>query len=100
MRFFSTIFLLLFFLSASAQRALISGIVSSGRQPVVGASVQLQRTSFMTITDENGKFNLQNVPAGEYVLEVTSIGFVKVTKSIKVENSNLIIQVPLSTDVK
>ena len=100
MRFFSTIFFIIIILHAEAQRGAISGNVTYGKQPVAGASVLLQRTSYMMITDENGRFEFQNVPAGQYVLEVSSVGYVTITKSIKLETNNLIIQVPLSTDIK
>ncbi|MBS1597511.1 MAG: TonB-dependent receptor [Bacteroidetes bacterium] len=100
MKFISTLLLLVCFLGANAQRVQISGSVGYGKQPVAGASVSLQHSSYMTITDENGRFILQNVAPGEYQLEVSSVGYVKIIKSIKVENSNLLIHVPLSTDIK
>src|SRR5580765_2809234 len=100
MRFLITIFFIISFLSVHAQRMDISGIVSFGKQPVAGASVSLQKSNHGTITDEYGKFRLQNISPGEYVLEVSSVGYVTVLKTIRVENSNLFVQVPLSTDIK
>jgi Fe(3+) dicitrate transport protein len=38
-------------------------------------NVRLKGTSFATATDRNGAFALNNIPAGSYTLEATSVGF-------------------------
>ena len=100
MRFLITIFFIISFLNIHAQRVDISGIVSFGKQPVAGVSVSLQKSTHGTITDEYGKFRLQNISPGEYVLEISSVGYLTVLKTIRVENSSLFVQVPLSTHIK
>lgn len=45
------------------------------KQPVVGASVMLDNTQFVTATDSLGAFTLENVPAGSYSVTLSSIGF-------------------------
>ncbi|GJM27540.1 MAG: TonB-dependent receptor [Cyclobacteriaceae bacterium] len=40
-----------------------------------GATVQLVDTPFGTISDEYGKFQLRNVPSGNYTMKVSFVGF-------------------------
>lgn len=55
----------------------IKGVVVNAitKEPVAGASVFLNNTSFGTATDKNGHFELNNLPAGRRELVVSSIGF-------------------------
>lgn len=55
----------------------ISGVVkdTENGETLVGASVMLEGTSFGTVTDIDGHFELDKVPAGDYVLIVSFVGF-------------------------
>lgn len=53
-----------------------------------GANVILVGTQFITSSDENGKYTLQNVPPGLYVMQITKPGFDTVTLS-RVEYSGV-----------
>ncbi|HEY4148979.1 MAG TPA: TonB-dependent receptor [Chitinophagaceae bacterium] len=88
------------FVAAGAQTITISGTVNAQKQPVAGATVLLQHTDYRAITDENGKFVLTGVKPGSYVLEVSSVGLITVSKAITAGAGNLFIQVPLTTDIK
>ncbi|HLN20360.1 MAG TPA: TonB-dependent receptor [Bacteroidales bacterium] len=47
-----------------AQQAPLTGVVlDQERQPIIGATVQVKGTSIGTLTDENGRYTLPNVPA-------------------------------------
>lgn len=72
-------------LVAHAQTGSISGtIVSGGNQPVEFANVTLKGTSLGGATDQQGKFNIDNVPVGDYTMIVSSIGYTTTTRSITV----------------
>lgn len=45
------------------------------KQPVVGATVQLQNTELGNTTDTSGIFTIANVPEGNYSLVISFIGF-------------------------
>jgi TonB-linked SusC/RagA family outer membrane protein len=62
----------------------VQGQVVYDGKPVAGASVTLRPGSRGTATSENGTFLLPNVPQGQYTLEISSIGYKKVTKKITV----------------
>ena len=59
---------------ASAQNHTVKGVVNDNIGPVVGAGVVVQGTTNGVITDFDGSFTLNNVPAGA-TLEVTCIGY-------------------------
>ncbi|MBD98535.1 MAG: TonB-dependent receptor [Verrucomicrobia bacterium] len=71
---------LLFLLSFSAlhaQKASVRGLVYLEKtgEPAIFTNVYLKGTVYGTTTDDNGFFNLTNIPLGEYTLMVTSIGY-------------------------
>lgn len=84
-QFVSTVLLLLITLSASAQLGELSGTVTlpSG-QPAIGASVSLKPGNKGTMTNEEGRYRLLNIPYGDYILTVTSIELVSQDIKIKI----------------
>ena len=62
---------------ASAQEFSITGTVKDGKsnQVLTGATVQLTGLSRGTTTDEAGKFHLEKIKAGEYILTTTFVGY-------------------------
>ena len=70
--------LLLFMLIAhivSAQTRQVSGVVTDAQNNgVPGATIRLKGKNVQTLSDADGKFTIA-LPAGQAVLEVTSIGF-------------------------
>ena len=70
--------LLLIFISYSLSlSAEISGIVRSSLNgaPVIGANVVLENTGRGAATNYQGRFVIENVPAGEYLIDVTFVGY-------------------------
>lgn len=81
------IWLIIFILSPTLVlgQAKFSGIVNSNGEPVPGATIQLVDTSLGTITRPDGSFEIQNVPEGNYLMEVRSVGFKVHQQDITVE---------------
>ncbi|MEX2593733.1 MAG: TonB-dependent receptor [Anditalea sp.] len=52
----------------------VSGVVMTNEKPLPGAIIYLQNTSHKAVTDLNGKYSLQNLPYGEYMIVTFSIG--------------------------
>jgi outer membrane receptor for ferrienterochelin and colicins len=62
------------------QTAVLSGrIIDHASNPIVGANIYLQGTVLGAASDEQGKFQIVDVPAGEFQLRITVIGFKQVT---------------------
>lgn len=77
----------------------ISGKVENGLPMVQEIKVSLLNTNFKTQTDSLGFYKLENVPAGNYKIQVTSTGFKPQTQKISVlENENLNLDFELQED--
>lgn len=82
--------ILLLALTTQAQTGSVSGtILSDQGQPVEFATVSLKGTSFGTATGQDGKFLIDNVPAGNHTLQTSSIGYDAATRSITVQSGQV-----------
>lgn len=70
-------------------------IIDQKNHPVEFASVALLNTRYGTNTNSKGTFELNNVPAGDYTLAVTSVGFQSKQIAVKVPANEL--KIVLST---
>ncbi|WP_196888382.1 TonB-dependent receptor [Aureivirga sp. CE67] len=79
---------LLMFVSISvhAQNSL-SGTITSNNKPVDFASIYLKGTRLGTSADDQGKFELNNVPSGTFTVVVSSIGYKTLKKTITFNNN-------------
>ncbi|MEL6674429.1 MAG: SusC/RagA family TonB-linked outer membrane protein [Bacteroidota bacterium] len=69
-----------------AQTGTLAGTISDkDGQPLQGASVKLPALSIGALTAEGGKFSLANVPVGDHQVEIDFIGYLKETRTVKVE---------------
>ncbi len=71
----------------AASTGTIAGSVydSQTDEPLVGANVYLENTSFGAATDKDGMFIINNVPPGKYTVVATFVGYSKHTDSITLE---------------
>ena len=87
MNIFIKLILFLGITSSYGQTNTISGKVKSGSGVLPYANIYLKKTKIGTTSNENGFYELRNIPKGNYTLIVSSIGYQ--TKTIKISfNSN------------
>ncbi len=68
-------------------RGQIAGqVTTSDGQPAAFVTVSLEGTRFSTLTAENGRFILRNVPEGNYQLEVTLISHGRIVRPVSVDS--------------
>lgn len=74
----------------------------NGREAVMMATLKLQPTGIMAVTDMNGKATMQNVPAGDYMLQISYVGFETINARVKVEGDKDLkfVMVPTSLALK
>jgi TonB-linked SusC/RagA family outer membrane protein len=67
-------------LAAAQQTGRITGTVTSAAsaQPIADASVSVAGTRFRAVTDASGRYNIVDVPAGTYSVDVRRFGFERV----------------------
>ena len=85
-----------FSLSLYAQQGSIRGkiINQSTNEPVIGALVQIPLTSFGAVSDVNGNYIINEVPDGNYTLNISFLGYENLTKKVTVaENQELVVDV-------
>lgn len=61
-------------------------------EPMIFTTVLLQGTTIGTVTDVDGFFSIGNIPAGEYQLVVTSIGYDSSTVKINIKENSIVNQ--------
>jgi outer membrane receptor for ferrienterochelin and colicins len=88
LRSFIFIGLLLLIQSAVwAQTGTLSGKVTSKNDPLMLANVGLKGTSLGGVTDEIGRYRIQNVPFGTYTLVVSYMGYGTQIQDIELSHS-------------
>lgn len=84
-----------------AETLLRGFVYDDNKEPMIGATVQLKGTNMAAIVGLDGSFVIPKVPAGEYELIVSFIGFKTFTQKIVVTGSNpLRLSVTLEPDVQ
>jgi hypothetical protein len=56
-------------------------VESFSKRPIPGVVIQLLNTQFSTLTDESGKFKILDVPAGNYILRFSVLGYKTLDKT-------------------
>lgn len=78
---FSTIFL-------SAQTTLNGNVKNIKGLPLEGATISLISTGFYSIANSNGDFKIQNLPMGNYTIEITYLGYKSLNESLEIKKTN------------
>jgi iron complex outermembrane receptor protein len=85
----------------SQQTVTFSGMVTdSENQPLPAASVLLTPGNYGAVTDKNGKFTIRNLPAGDYTLRITYLGYKNYSENLNLKKNDsvrIILQTELLT---
>ncbi len=80
------IYVLISAYSLQAQNGQIKGrVLDNDNQSLPGAAIILTGTSYTGVSDINGYYHLQNIPAGSYQIEVRYIGFQGLVQQVEVK---------------
>lgn len=87
-RFLFVVFLTLFGVVGFAQKngyTLNVSVTEKGsREAIIMATLQLQPSGAMAVTDMNGKATINNIPSGEYTLQISYVGFEPISTRLKI----------------
>ncbi|HWA33102.1 MAG TPA: carboxypeptidase-like regulatory domain-containing protein, partial [Cyclobacteriaceae bacterium] len=86
-------------LPALCQSGELYGTVVSGGAPVEFANIVLKGTTRGAVSDADGHFTIGQVPYGTYTVVLSSIGYVTLQKSIKVDRPSLHEKFVMTEDV-
>jgi hypothetical protein len=62
----------------------ITGKVTDGTNPIPSVNILLLNTGIGTVTDENGKYLLKDIPAGKYTVRYSSVGYKTETRDVNI----------------
>ena len=62
----------------------VSVVEKGTRDAIIMATLQLQPIGSMAVTDVNGKATINNIPSGEYNLQISYVGFEPVNTRVKI----------------
>ncbi|MEL7833759.1 TonB-dependent receptor [Fodinibius sp. Rm-B-1B1-1] len=84
--------------SAFAQSAVIEGqVTNTESKPIADINVALQGTQFGSASNAQGYYSITDIPAGDYTLVVSAVGYANQRRSISVESGEeLSINITLS----
>lgn len=71
---------------AERQGAVTGRVVDAQGNPVSGASVSLAGTEYGTLTGDDGRFRIADVPPGDYTVRVQVIGYDRATRRVTVSD--------------
>ncbi|WP_028892712.1 TonB-dependent receptor [Tenacibaculum sp. 47A_GOM-205m] len=97
-----TIFNFLFFIGISAvyaQNSLSGKITDTNNQPLLGVEIYSDQLHKGTITNEDGTYNLQNIPNGKVTFNFSFLGFKTIAKEFIFNNKNISFDVQLEESV-
>ena len=81
---------------ALAQMTLQGKVVDEEGQPVLCATVRLEKTTIGAVTNDQGEFVFKDVPTGDYVMRTSRMDFETLKQNVSQSNENLLIQLKKS----
>jgi outer membrane receptor for ferrienterochelin and colicins len=82
-----SIIYIIIFNSPGLGQGIISGTITSAGKPVPFVNVGIKETSWGTVSDVNGAFTISPIPFGDYTLEVSHVGYERISRSITITSA-------------
>ena len=101
MKIYLKIFLLIFSITCNSQNNSLAGEISDGLENLSYVNIYIQNTKLGTSSNEDGYYQIKNIPSGTYKIVVSSIGYNTKTTEItfnKNENEKIIQNFSLVSD--
>jgi outer membrane receptor for ferrienterochelin and colicins len=89
MRIIISVFLVFHVCHILGQTATIFGTVTSNGKPVEFASIYIKKINSGALSNINGMFELKNIPAGDYTVITSCMGFVNDTSALTLSNGEV-----------
>ena len=101
MKIYLKIFLLIFSITCNSQNNSLAGKISDGLENLPYVNIYIQNTKLGTSSNEDGYYQIKNIPSGTYKIVVSSLGYKTKTTKItfnKNENEKIIQNFSLVSD--
>ncbi len=90
MRFFVSIFIIFFSAVSFAQHSLNGSVKNENGELLEFAVIYLEGTKLSTSTEKNGSFIIENIPAGNYILSCTFLGYHTQKKEVTINRNTIV----------
>ena len=74
MKIYLKIFLLIFSITCNSQNNSLAGEISDGLENLSYVNIYIQNTKLGTSSNEDGYYQIKNIPSGTYKIVVSSLG--------------------------
>src|SRR5688572_7028223 len=71
---------------AGAQGTFTGVITNSDNTPLPDANILIQSLQRGTSTNKLGRFQFRNIPAGDYTVTISNVGYTSVSQSVTIKN--------------
>jgi TonB-linked SusC/RagA family outer membrane protein len=95
-----TLYLFLTFSVAASAQSIKGTVKDASNEPIIGATVKVDGTSYGAVTDPLGYFEIKKLKAGNYRLKFSSMGYATVTKEVTLGETDVVVNVVLKDDQK
>ena len=92
MKFYLKILLLIFSITCSSQNNSLTGKISDRLENLSYVNIYIQNTKFGTSSNDEGYYQIKNIPSGTYKIVVSSLGYKTKTIKITFDKNEKIIQ--------
>ena len=76
---------------------ILSGVIRDNKAVgIPGATVYLLNTNFGTPSDAQGRFSIQDIPAGQYQVQFSAVGYATITQNITLPGDNAELNIQLA----
>jgi len=82
---------LLFSITVCCQTGIITGKIVSEAKPLEFAAVGLTGTTYASVSNSKGEFQLTQIPFGKYELLISLVGYQRVKKTITVDKETIVL---------
>ena len=82
-----------------AQHRISGNVQTISGEALPGATIRLADTEYGTITDQNGHFDLREIPTGHYSMQVSYVGFQTQSKDLTLDGNMENLQIDLMESV-
>ena len=85
-QYFPIITLIFLINTSTFSQGRINGYISCEDNPLAYVNIGIQHSNIGTFTDEHGKFQLMDIPAGEHNIVISSVGYQSQKKAIEIHD--------------
>ena len=81
-----------------AQNSISGTIVNSKNEPLIGAHISLDTFNLFTTSDNNGKFQIENLDNGTYTIVITYLGAKTIQEQVIISGADVSVSIKMQDD--